>query len=212
MVLLFNIIGVFPMPIKDIKEKIIEDALHEKEIIIEEAKENIKNMKNHAQKEIISIKNEIMERYEQEADLKEKKIITEARLEANKDILSEKQAFVDEIFQEAANRIEKLNDKEYSKLMEKLILENVEHGDENIYIGNQERKHINQNFLNEINKKLKHQGQKGELKLSSKHLPIKGGVIIGTDEIRKNASIEVILEKIKEELETKLNQFLFQKE
>jgi len=200
------------MPIKDIKEKIIEDALHEKENILEEVKENIKNMKNQAQKESNSIKNQIMERYKQEADLKEKKIITEAILEAKKNILSEKQAFIDEIFQEVIKRIEKLDDKEYEKLMEKLILENVEHGDENIYIGNQERKHINQNFLNGINKKLKDQGKKGELKFSKKHLPIKGGIIIGTDEIRKNASIEVILEKTKEELETTLNQFLFQKE
>ncbi len=199
------------MPIKDIKEKIIEDALQEKEKIIEDAKKNIKNMGEDFQKDIDAIKKGIMDRYEQEAGLKEKKIITEARLEAKKDILSEKQAFVDEIFQEAANRIEKLDDKAYSKLMEELILKNAEHGDEYIYIGNQERKYINQKFLDEINKKLTSQGKKGELKFSKRHLPIKGGVILGTDEIRKNASIEVILENIKEEIETKLNQFLFQK-
>ena len=168
-------------------------------------------MEEDFQKDIDAIKKEIMDRYEQEAELKEKKIITEARLEAKKSILSEKQAFVDEIFQEAANRIEKLGDKAYSKLMEELIFENVEHGDEEIYIGNEERKHINQEFLDEINKKLTSQGKKGELKFSKRHLPIKGGIILGTDEIRKNASIEVILENIKEEIETKLNQFLFQK-
>ena len=199
------------MPMKDIKDKIIEDALQEKDKIIEDAKKNIKNMEEDFQKDIDAIKKEIMDRYEQEAELKEKKIITEARLEAKKSILSEKQAFVDEIFQEAANRIEKLGDKAYSKLMEELIFENVEHGDEEIYIGNEERKHINQEFLDEINKKLTSQGKKGELKFSKRHLPIKGGIILGTDEIRKNASIEVILENIKEEIETKLNQFLFQK-
>jgi V/A-type H+/Na+-transporting ATPase subunit E len=199
------------MPIKDIKDKIIEDARNEKEKIIKEAQEKIENMKNQAQKESNAIKNQIMERYKQEANLKEKKIITEARLEAKKDILSEKQAFIDKIFQEAMKRIEKLDDREYAKLMEKLILENVEHGDEEIYIGNQERKLINQDFLNGINKKIKDQGKKGELKFSKKHLPIKGGIIIGTDEIRKNASLEILLEKIKEDIETRLNQFLFQK-
>jgi len=199
------------MPIKDIKDKIIEDALHEKEKIIKEANENIKKIRDNHQKELNSIKNNIMERCEQEAELKEKNIITEARLEANKEILSEKQAIIEEIFKEAENRIEKLDNKKYAKLMEKLILENVENGEETLYFGDNERKEINQNLIKDINEKLKSKGKKGNLKISKKSMPIKGGIIIGTDEIRKNASLEVILEKIKEDIETKLNQFLFQK-
>lgn len=199
------------MPIKDIKDKIIEDALHEKEKIIKEANENIKKIRDNNQKELNSIKNNIMERCEQEAELKEKNIITEARLEANKEILSEKQAIIEEIFKEAENRIEKLDNKKYANFMENLILENVENGEETLYFGDNERKEINQNFIKDINEKLKSQGKKGNLKISKKSMPIKGGIIIGTDEIRKNASLEVILEKIKEDIETKLNQFLFQK-
>ena len=61
----------------------------------------------------------------------------------------------------------------------------------------------------EINKKLNSQGKKGELKLAKERMPIKGGVILGTEEIKKNASLEVLLEKIKSETETKLNQLLF---
>ena len=199
------------MPIKDIKDKIIEDALHEKEKIIKEANENIKKIRNNNQEKLNSIENNILEQYEQEAELKEKNIITEARLEANKEILFEKQAIIEEIFKEAENKIEKLDNKKYAVFMEKLILENVENGDETLYIGDNERKEINQNFINDINEKLKSKGKKGSLKLSKKSMPIKGGIIIGTNEIRKNASIEVILDKIKEDIETKLNQFLFQK-
>ena len=95
--------------------------------------------------------------------------------------------------------------------MEKFILENVEIGDETVYIGNQERQSINQEFIIKINKKLKAQGKKGELKLSEDRLPIKGGVVLGTGDIKKNASLEVILENIKDEIETQLNQFLFAK-
>jgi V/A-type H+-transporting ATPase subunit E len=112
---------------------------------------------------------------------------------------------------EVTKRINKLEDKEYLPLIEKLILENVEQGDEIVYIGEQERKSINQEFIAEINKKLKSQGKKGELKLAKERLPIKGGVILGTEEIKKNASLEVLLEKIKSETETRLNQFLFYK-
>ncbi len=200
------------MPIKDIKNKILEDAQNEKDSIIKEAEEYIKETKENLQNEIASIKKDIMERYEQEAELKEKKIITEARLKANKEILSEKQAIIKEIFKEVENRIRKLDEQKYANLIEKLILENVENGDETIYIGNQERKSINQKFIDSLNKKLKSQGKQGDLKLSKKNVPIKGGIILGTDEIRKNASIEIILENIKDDIEIKLNKFLFQKD
>jgi len=153
-----------------------------------------------------------MERYMQEAELKEKKIITEAKLNAKKDILGEKQAIIDEIFLEVTKRINKLEDKEYLSLLEKLILENVEQGEETVYIGKQERASVNDEFIAKINKKLNSQGKKGELKLAKKRLPIMGGVILGTGEVNKNASLEIILEKIKDEIEIKLNQFLFAKE
>ena len=197
------------MPIKDIKEKIIRDALEEKEKIIRDAEIKIENFKKQQKEENESIRRDIMKRYMQEAELKEKKVITEAKLNAKKDILAEKQAIIDEIFLEVTKRINKLEDKEYLSFIEKLILENVEQGEETVYIGKQERKSINQEFIAEINKKLKSQGKKGELKLAKERLPIKGGVILGTEEIKKNASLEVLLEKIKSETETRLNQFLF---
>jgi len=199
------------MPIKDIKDKIMEDAIHEKENILNKTEKEINELQDVFQKEIDSLKVEILERYNQEAELKEKKIITEAKLEANKEILTEKQKLISEIFEEAENRIKNLDDRSYKKLMERLIIENTEQGDENIFIGIDERETINDNFIEEINKKLKSRGEKGELKLSNKRLQIKGGIIIGTEEIRKNASIEILLAKIKEDLEAELNNFLFQK-
>jgi V/A-type H+-transporting ATPase subunit E len=199
------------MSIKEIKEKILQDALEEKEKIFKDTEVKRENIKSLAKKEIDSIQKEILERYNQEAELNEKKIITEAKLNANKDILVEKQAIIDDIFSEAINRIIKLEDNEYLVLMEKFILENVEIGDETVYIGNQERQSINQEFIIKINKKLKTQGKKGELKLSKDRLPIKGGVVLGAGDIKKNASLEVILEKIKDEIETQLNQLLFAK-
>jgi V/A-type H+-transporting ATPase subunit E len=199
------------MSIKDIKDKILESATQEKDKIIEEANNEINYFKKNAHYEIESIKKSIKERYEQEAELEEKKIITEAKLETNKKVLSEKQAIIKDIFQEAEKRIENMNKEKYFHFMERLIIENTESGDETIYLGNNERKEINQDFINNINKKLKSKGKKGELKLAEKTLNIKGGVVLGTEEIRKNASLDVIFDKIKDNIETKLNQFLFQK-
>ena len=199
------------MSTKEIKEKILQDALNEKEKILKDAEVEIANIKNQAKREIESIQKEILGRYSQEAELKEKKIITEANLDSKKNILSEKQNIITDIFSKVLEKITGLEDERYLSLLEALILDNVEIGEEIVYIGNQERKLVNQEFIKKINEKLKLQGRKGNLKLSENRVPIIGGVILATGEIRKNASLEVILEKIKDEIETQLNQFLFTK-
>ena len=200
------------MSIKEIKEKILQDALNEKEEVLKDAEVKIASLKNQFEKEIESIQREILDRYNQEAGQKEKKIITEAILNSKKDILSEKQNIIANIFSEVLNRIVGLEDEKYLSLLEKLILDNVEIGDEIVYIGNQERQSVNHKFINTINEKLKSQGKKGNLELSEKRVSITGGIILGAGDIRKNASLEVILEKIKDDIETELNQFLFIKD
>lgn len=197
------------MSLKDIKEKILLDASQVKDRIWEDAKIKIEGIKKQESKENETIEYSILEKYRQEAELKEKKIITEARLNAKKDLLSEKQTIINNIFSETLKRIIEFDDKKYLSLIENLILENVEIGDETIYLGNQERDSINQEFIAKINGKLKKQSKRGELTISKNRLPIVGGVIIGTGQIKKNASLEVVLEKTKDEMETRLNHFLF---
>jgi len=200
------------MPIKDIKDKIIESATKEKEIILQKANEEIRKIKDDSKKETEIIKKNITEQFKTDAELKEKRIITEAKLKANKDILAEKQSIIEELFNGVIDKIEKLDDKTYLSFMEKLILDNVEYGDENVYIGTRERKEVNKDFIEKINSKLKNKGEKGQLQLAAKNILIRGGVVLGTEEIRKNASIEILLDRLKEDIETELSQFLFKKD
>jgi len=197
------------MPIKDIKDKILENAFQEKDKIIEEAKKEVEKIKEEAKNEIEKIKNNILQDYKQEADIKENKIITEAKLNANKDILSEKQLILEEIFLEAERRIQKLDKQRYKKFIENLIFENIELGNETIYISEKDQKIIDNAFIENINKKLISNHKKGKLKLSEKSISIRGGVVLGTEDIKKNASLEIMLERTKEDIETKLNKFLF---
>jgi V/A-type H+-transporting ATPase subunit E len=197
------------MPIKDIKDKILENAFQEKDKIIEEAKKEVEKIKEEAKNEIEKIKNNILQDYKQEADIKENKIITEAKLNANKDILSEKQLILEEIFLEAERRIQKLDNLRYKKFIENLIFENIELGIETIYISEKDQKIIDNAFIENINKKLISNHKKGKLKLSEKSISIRGGVVLGTEDIKKNASLEIMLERTKEDIETKLNKFLF---
>jgi len=197
------------MTIKDINEKIISDAQIQADKIITQAEDNANNIIKKGEKEADNIKNIILGKNNQEASLKKSKILTEANLEARKTILSEKQKIMEGVFNKALESILKLEDKDHRNFIKKLILGNIEKGDETIFIASSDKNKISKDFIEDINKKLEAKGKKGELKLSTSYLPIKGGVIIGSGKVRKNISLELLLKKVREESEIEICKYLF---
>jgi len=197
------------MTIKDINNKIISDARIQAEKIIAQAEDDAHNIIKKGEKEADNIKNIILYKNNQEASLKKSKILTEANLKAKKTILSEKQKIIKDVFDKALEIILKLNDKAYHNFIKKLILDNIEIGDEIIFIGSSDQRKISQSFIEDLNKELKSKGEKGVLKLSTSYLPIKGGVVIGSGKIRKNISLELLLKNVREELEMQISKILF---
>ena len=197
------------MTIKDISEKIISDAKIQAGKIIAQAEDNSNNIIKKGKKEADNIKNVILYKYNQEASLKKSKILTEANLGVKKTILLEKQRIMEDVFGNALENILKLGNKDYQNFIKKLILDNIEKGDETIFIGNSDKNRISKDFIEDINKELKAKGKKGELKLSDSYLPIKGGIIIGSGAIRKNISLELLLKDVREESETQISKILF---
>ncbi len=197
------------MTIKDINNKIISDARIQAEKIITQAEDNANNIIKKGEKEANNIKNVIAYKNTQEASLKKSKILTEANLEAKKTILLEKQKIIEDVFDKALEIILKLNVKEYHNFIKKLILDNIEIGDETIFIGSSDQRKISESFIEDINKELKSKGEKGVLKLSVSYLPIKGGVVIGYGKIRKNISLELLLKNVREESEMQISKDLF---
>lgn len=197
------------MTIKDINDKIISDAKIQASKIITQAKDNANNIIKKGEKEADNVKKVILYKINQEASLKKCKILTEANLEAKKTILLEKQKIMEDVFDKALESIAKLNSKDYLNFIKKLILDNIESGDETIFTGSLDKNKICKDFIEEINKELKAKDKKGELRLSTSYLPIKGGVVIGSGKIRKNISLEFLLKKIREELEIQISKDLF---
>ncbi|MBA7485163.1 V-type proton ATPase subunit E [subsurface metagenome] len=127
------------MTIKDISEKIISDAKIQADKIIAKAEDNANNIKNKGRKEADNIKKTILYKINQEASLKKSKILTEANLGVKKTILSEKQKILEDVFGNALKSILKLSNKEYQDFIKKLILDNIEKGDETIFIGHSDK-------------------------------------------------------------------------
>jgi len=197
------------MTIKDISEKIISDAKIQADKIIAQAEDNANNITNKGRKEADNIKKTILYKINQEASLKKSKILTEANLGVRKTILLEKQKIMEDVFGNALESILKLGNKDYQNFIKKLILDNIEKGDETIFIGSSDKNRISKDFIEDINKELKTKDKKGELKLSDSFLPIKGGIIIGSGTIRKNISLELLLKNVREESETQISKILF---
>jgi len=197
------------MTIKDINEKIVSNAKIQANKIIAEAEDNANNIIKKSEKEADNVKKVILYKINQEASLKRNKILTEANLEAKKTILLEKQKIMEDVFDKALESIAKLNSKDYLNFIKKMILDNIESGDETIFTGSLDKDKISKDFIKEINKELKVKDKMGELRLSTSYLPIKGGVVIGSDKIRKNISLEFLLTKIREELEIQISKDLF---
>ena len=197
------------MTIKDINDKIISDAKIQASKIITQAEDNANNIIKKGEKEADNVKKIILYKINQEASLKKSKILTEANLEAKKTILLEKQKIMEDVFDKALESITKLNSKDYLSFIKKMILDNIESGDETIFTGSLDKDKISKDFIEEINKELKVKDKKGELRLSTSYLPIKGGVVIGSGKIRKNISLEFLLKKIREELEIQVSKDLF---
>ena len=198
------------MTIKEIKEKIISDAQINADEIIFQAESRASEIISKGKKEAENIKKDILAKNRQEGLLKKNKILTEANLNAKKTILYEKQFVIESIFKKALENILKLDSREYCKFIKKLILNNIEKGNEIIYIGEADKKRITKEFIDNINSELGRDGKNGELKLNNSYIKIKGGVIIGSGNIRKNISLELLLQKAREEYEMEISKQLFE--
>ena len=158
------------MAIKDIKAKIISDAEIEANKIINEATNKAKEIEEEAEKEARDIKSKILKRINQEILFKKGKIITEANLEAKKTVLLEKIKIIDETFKKALENIMNLDDEQYRNFIEKIILDNIDRGDETIFISTLDKDRITKDFIQEINYKLEAKSKKGNINLSSSYL------------------------------------------
>jgi len=197
------------MALKEIKEKIIAEAKEEADKIIEEANKKAQEIREKTEKEIENTRSKILNQSQQEISLKRGKIVTEANLEARKNILSTKQEMVDKAFNQALEKVTKLDLESYLNFIKKIILSNIERGNETTFVGAVDKDRVTPSFIEEINEELRIKGKRGELTLSPTYLEIKGGVIIGTDNIRKNSSLELMFRKAREELEVEISQYLF---
>jgi V/A-type H+-transporting ATPase subunit E len=193
------------MAVEEIIARIKADAEEAAQRVLDQGRKEAGAVTAEAGTKAEARKRELRSRAEQRAAEERNRITTLARLSARRELLDAKQALIDRVFDEAASRIEKLPVDEYRAFVAGLLSEHVESGDEEVLIGESEKR-IDQAFLDSVSAKL---GAGKGLRLSDERRRIRGGFILRSGRIETNCSLETILREAREKLETEVAAVLF---
>ena len=185
-----------------IKNKILDDAKKAAEINIEKAKEEASIVIKQRNEDATNQRNQIIEKAHKDAARLKERMIAVAQLEGRKKELQTKQEVIEEAFDKALQAIVSLPNKEYQNLIEKIAVEIIGTGKEEIVLSKNDKTRVDANFIQNINNKIKAKGLKPEIKLSSSTANISGGFLLKKGDVEINSSFETILKKKKERLRT----------
>ncbi|MFN3301509.1 MAG: V-type ATP synthase subunit E [Patescibacteria group bacterium] len=185
------------MALDDILKKIEKETKEKIKKIKEEANLEIKKIEEKYQKEIEKKKNQILDQVKEETEKKIKHHQIKVLLETKNLILSKKQEILEKVYQEVLDRLSKLSDEEYLKLILILINKCPEDGQ---IIPAKNREKITQKAILESKKKIT---------LSKESLPIKGGFIFSSKKLEIDNSFENLIKIIREKTEIEVAKILF---
>ncbi|MDH5187183.1 MAG: V-type ATP synthase subunit E family protein [candidate division WOR-3 bacterium] len=180
------------MSVERITKKIIEDVEKQVQKIANDYEQKIADLKQKTKEEVEKIRIETENRIKYESQSIRERATTLANLEQKKKVLAAKWEVINEVFDSAAKKF--LTLPEYTDIVSKLIEANT--GDENSEVI------LSQSDLNRIKERLP------KVKFTEPKSLI-GGVIIRSEKIEKNFSLDAALKILKDELIIDLAKILF---
>lgn len=195
------------MEAEQVVGKILSEARVEAEKIVSGAKSKAAAEHDKLESELARYNRETEAIATNAAKDKKERMLAMGRMDVRKELGRAKVALVDEVFEKAREKVRNLSDDEYRELMSSLMLKAVETGDEEVVVGKDEKR-IDDKFIKQVNRQLG-SGFKGNLRFSQERADILGGFILRRNNIQVNASIEVLVNSMREELESEVVKELF---
>ncbi len=100
---------------------------------------------------------------------------------------------------------------EYRRVISKMLLESAQ-GYEEVIFSAADEERLDQSLIHQVNKELKEQGKRGELRLSAERGQFDGGFILRSGGMEINNTFGAILRMSRNHLEARLAEILFGKE
>ena len=130
-------------------------------------------------------------------------------LQAKKAVLSVKHVLVKDAYRLAHQEILALPDKEYFELLADYAMKASVSGKEQVQLNEKDIARLGQGFVDEVNARLVKAGRTGQLTLDKKPIPIDGGLLLTENDISVNCSIDVLVDRLCEELDRSVAGILF---
>ena len=195
------------MAVEDIIKKIDEDARSEADSLLSIAKAEADAIREKAHRQTEELRAEMMQKAEERAKEHAARIEMLASLEFRKEILREKKRLIEESLEKAENAIRDFAPNDYLSFLKKIILSEVESGNEEIIASAAHRDLLTPDFLNSINNELG--ASKGNLRLSEESGDFSGGVILRDGKKETNLTLKSLIESERDRLEPFVANILF---
>ncbi len=198
--------------IEKIKEKILSDARREAEEVIRKAEQEAAAILAQAEAEASGNLAQSEAKAQAEAEILKKRISATASLEDRKQVLKTRQDMVAKAFELALDKLGKLPEDQYRKMMEYYLLQAVRDGEGQILVNEADSKNrLGPEFINGLNRLLKEKGREASLSLapSGEFLSSKGGAVLRYGDLEINCTLEILLNLEKNRLEADVAAVLF---
>lgn len=152
---------------------------------------------------------------EQDAALRQERLVDVAKLEARKTILAAKQELVGQAFDLALKKLLELPDQEYISLLAKLAVSASRTGREQVILSQKDRSRYGKQAVTMANDMLaKKAGPRaaqtdGMLTLAEESRPMAGGLILRDGKVETNCSFEVLIHLQRDSLSAEVARALF---
>lgn len=192
--------------IESLTSKILEDSEIKAKALIEEAKQEEKNILDKKKREAEIESKIIIDKADLEAKIRAERVISNAEIQVRNMKLEAKQIVLDRVFTEALERLSVISKDDTLEFIKKSLLSSDIQGNEELILGENV---ASDDFVAKINSYLKELGKKGELKLSAEKRNIKGGYILAKNGIEINYTFEALVKLMRDELEAEVAGILF---
>lgn len=195
--------------IENLQNRIIKDNEDRAMQIENDARAKAEDIINQAKKKAEEIMNNMKTKAEKDGKERKDRLMSRAQLDARNEILFAKQESIDNTLNHVANKINQMDDKQYFEFIEKIILNSVETGEEEIVFSKKDKARIEPSFMTEVNSKLNAMGKKGLIKISDETREIGSGFILTHGGLEINCSIESQIRLLRDSLEGEISNLLF---
>lgn len=195
--------------IDSLKNRIIEDEEEQAKKLLDEARIKADVILGESRKKADVMLAQAKVRGEKDGKDSKERILSRAHMDARNNILSAKQEMIDKVFMMAKDRLYSMGKDEYINFIEKLLLNNVETGEEEIIFSDNDLHRIDPGLVERINDRLTLSKRKGCLKISTEKADIKSGFVLKHGGIEKNCSIESEIRMLRDSLEGEIARILF---